>query len=95
MDTEIIVSCCEWQDEPNEDGYNVLEAWGYPTKHVTSLEELPDWMRERIAVLRLLDEDVDSPMGAWVKSKKRSNDAEIMLIHYFIVPQPGDPKWEK
>ena len=50
-----------------------------------SVEELPQWIQERYAVLRLLDDDEDSPVGGWM-----TMPSEFRLA-IFIVPQPGDP----
>ena len=94
MDTKIIVTCAEWEDEPNPDGYHVMANQAFNPKHVASLDELPDWLRERCMLLRILDNDVDSPMGAWTKNAhkvKGENPEVVTVINYWIVPQPEDP----
>lgn len=54
------------------------------------LDTLPQWIQERIAVLRLLERDEETELGAWY-APSSSSDADILIA---IVRQPGDPKWE-
>lgn len=54
-----------------------------------SYDEVPHLLRERAAVLRLLEEGEESPLGMWQWDRKR------MDHDYHIVRQPGDPPWEE
>ena len=57
-----------------------------------SYAELPEWLMERVAVLRLLDEREESPLGAW----KRDMWGHVYEDHdYWIVLQPDDPEWKE
>lgn len=57
-----------------------------------SYEQVPDWLVERVAVMRLLEDGEVSPLG------KREIDIIIAdKMHdddYHIVLQPGDPDWD-
>ena len=57
-----------------------------------SYEGVLDWLKERVAVMRLLDDGEISPLG------KRETDIIIEdNMHdddYHIVLQPGDPDWD-
>ena len=57
----------------------------------SSVEALPRWIQERYAVLRLFDNDEESPLGAWIISSSQTGSKTLFL---YIVPQPGDPEWE-
>ena len=53
-------------------------------------DEAPEWLRERAAVLRLLNENEESPLGSWSIVRR----SDFTVDHdYLIVRQPGDPKW--
>ena len=57
-----------------------------------SYEQVPDWLKERVALMRLLDIGEASPLG--------SRETDIIIrdtMHdddYHIVLQPGDPDWD-
>lgn len=53
---------------------------------IHDLDTLPQWIQERIAVLRLLERDEETSLGAWYHPS--SSDADILIA---IVRQPGDP----
>lgn len=79
------VFICEWRP---------LNGANYPRlihnqdlMDADSVEDLPQWVQERYAVLRLFDNDEDSPLGGWAEYSMRYGEG-LMI---FIVPQPEDP----
>lgn len=71
-------------------GKGLLRATGLVASSYDSYDKVPQWLRERIAVLRLLEEGEESPLGSW----KNDYWAHIKKdVDYYIVLQPGDPPW--
>lgn len=77
---------CVWKDEDNE----LRTMSPARTLNFNDYAEVPKWLMERIAVLRLLNENEESPLGSW-SIDRRSNFEEDH--DYLIVRQPGDPPW--
>jgi hypothetical protein len=86
-----------WSAKANVDGYHVLAMETPDHFEVDSLDELPPWLQERCAVLRLLDEDTDTPLGAWatVPAAKNVETGEVYpaRLNFYVVRKPGDPHW--
>lgn len=59
------------------------------------LDTLPRWIQERIAVLRLVDSDTDTPLGAWYRPTNYTSAHDDVQAVFVIVRQPGDPEWGK
>ena len=59
------------------------------------LDTLPQWIQERIAVIRLLDAAEVSPLGAWYSPLNYTPAREEVQAVFAIVRLPGDPKWEE
>lgn len=60
-------------------------------KTYRSYGEIPQWIMERIAVLRLLEQNTSSPLGMW---RVDAHNSFVADHDYWIVRQPGDPEWE-
>lgn len=78
------VYCAVWVGDRLES--NLLKPFRYD-----NYDNMPQWLRERIAVLRLLENDIQTPMGM------RSVPETFIGLEdaYWIVRQPGDPEWEE
>lgn len=69
----------------------VLPVHGPGHQLYSSIEYLPLWMQERYAVLRLLEEGEETPLGMW-RIDRAIKQGTLFL---YIVRLPGDPEWEK
>ena len=76
------VFCAVWVRDRLES--NLLKPFRYD-----SYDEIPQWPKERISVLRLLENDIQTPIGMR-SAPETFNGLEDA---YWIVLQPGDPKW--
>ena len=81
MQAEVII--CEWR--PLKGEYAPRLIHNHDLMEAESIEELPQWIQERYAVLRLFDDDEDTPIGGWASFKNGEG------VYIFIVPQPEDP----
>ena len=75
---------CVWED-------NALRtASPARTRYFNGYAKVPKWLMERIAVLRLLEEKEESPLGSWSIDRWSDSDEDH---DYLIARQPGDPPW--
>ena len=87
MRIELVFAHWNAEDETLTRDPNYYEVSAVPRY----LHDLPLWIQERIAVLRLLDEKQRTPLGGWSWLGSLSDfDIQIGLVR-----QPGDPKWEE
>ena len=71
-------------------------TYGHVSAVPRDLDTLPQWIQERIAVLRLLDKGERTPLGGWTTLEKtRRNGPTGEFIQIGLVRQPGDPEWEE
>lgn len=61
-------------------------------KKYDSYDEIPQWLMERIVVLRLLEQKEPSPLGVW---RVDAHNSFFVDHDYWIVRQPDDPEWEE
>lgn len=57
------------------------------------LDTLPRWIQGRIAMLRLLEEREESPLGAWFRPTNYTPARDDVQAIFAIVRQPDDPEW--
>lgn len=74
------------------DGEELFRATGSTARRYLSYAEVPEWLRERAAVLRLLDEGEHSPLGMWKNDEWENVKKDV---DYYVVLQPGDPEWSE
>ena len=71
-------------------GKGLSRTSGLTSISYDSYDEVPEWLRERIAVLHLLEEGEETPLGLWRNDDWAHTKKDV---DYYIVLQPGDPKW--
>lgn len=85
------VYLCEWRPLNGSQHPRLVHKRDL-VNNASSVEELPQWIQERYAVLRLLDDDEDSPFGGWMTGGGSASPDGLAI---FIVAQPGDPLPER